>query len=248
MKRFFAKGLMALLPLVLTAAVLYLVISFLYTNVGVPIGDALKWAVREIGGKAAEDYQQSWFFRQGAPILGFALAIVLTLVAGFFAATFLGKKLYQLFEAILSKVPIIKVVYPYARQFTEFFFSDDKKKMEFKHPVAIPFPAHGIYSLGFVTGDGMKALNDALRKHMLSVFVPTSPTPFTGYVIYIPREEAIPIPISVEEAMRIIISMGVIHPAHQAVTPGDIHLKTGHHLPVPEALAKALEGKIKNQE
>ncbi len=248
MKKFFSKGLMALLPLVLTAAVLYIVVGFLYTNVGVPIGEALKWAAGRFLGWAPKADETRWFFAWGAPLLGFAVAIVLTVAVGFFVATFFGKKLHKLFEGMFSRLPVIKVIYPYARQFTEFFFSDDKRKLEFKHPVAVPFPTYGIYSIGFVTGDGLKALNDATRKHLLSIFVPTAPTPFTGFVIYAPREDVVPLPISVEEAMRIIISMGVIHPGHQAVSPGDLRLPTGKHLPVPEELAKALEERIKNQE
>lgn len=110
--------------------------------------------------------------------------------------------------------------------------------MDFKHAVAVPFPTHGMYSIAFVTGEGLRALNDTLRKHMVCVYVPTSPTPFTGYVVYVPREDVIPLPLSVEEAMRIIITMGVVHPAHQLPGPVDIpgSPPRAPHLPVPENL------------
>ena len=78
----------------------------------------------------------------------------------------------------------------------------------------------------------MKALNEATGKQLVCVFVPAAPTPFSGFVVYVPREELVPLPLSVDEAMRIIISAGVIHPAHQAVSP----------VAVPEALAKGLGG------
>jgi uncharacterized membrane protein len=240
MRRFFAKGLFAVLPIVLTAAVLYLVVGFLYNNVGVPLGEALKWVVARAFGEdpRAPTVHWSWLFRWGAPVLGFCVAIVLTFIAGFFVATFFGRKLYQWFEAILKRVPLIGTIYPYARQFTDFFFGDEKKQ-DFKTAVAVPFPMRGTYSIGFVTSEGMKALNEATQKHLVCVFIPAAPTPFSGFVVYVPREELVPLPVSVDEAMRIIISAGVIHPSHQAVGPATQIMGPAHSA-IPEELAKAL--------
>ena len=218
MKRFFAKGLFAVLPIILTSVVLYLVVGFLYNNVGVPIGDALRWALRRFAGDWAGAQRESWFFNQGAPLLGFATGIILILVFGFFIATFFGKTLYGWLETILKRIPIVSTIYPYARQFADFFFSDEKKR-DFKSAVAVPFPTRGIYAIGFVTAEGMKTLNEATGKKLACVFVPNSPTPFSGFVVYVPREDLIPLPLSVEEAMRIIITAGVIHPSHQQVGP-----------------------------
>lgn len=247
MKRFFAKGLFAVLPLVLTAAVLYLVVGFLYNNVGVPIGEALQWAFIKwelikftvaADGTRVPDEHWIWFLRWGAPVIGFGFALVLTLIAGFFVATFFGRKLYQWFESILKRVPLIGTIYPYARQFTDFFFGDEKKQ-DFKTAVAVPFPARGTYSIGFVTSEGMKALNEATQKHLVCVFVPAAPTPFSGFVIYVPREDLVPLPLSVDEAMRIIISAGVIHPNHQAVGPASGILAPAHAA-IPEDMVKAI--------
>ncbi|HXG63269.1 MAG TPA: DUF502 domain-containing protein [Planctomycetota bacterium] len=238
MKKFFARGLVALLPLVLTGFVLYLVFDFLYGSVGVPIGNALKWGARRFMGWTPEGETTAWFFAWGAPFLGFAFAIVLTFVMGFFAATFVGRRLYHVFDAALKRLPVVRVIYPYAKQFTDFFFSPEKK-VDFKHAVAIPFPTYGVYSIGFVTGEGMRSLDEATRKHLLCVYVPTSPTPFTGYVCYVPREDVIPLPVSVEEAMRIVITMGVVHPAHQAVSSPS-PAAPGTHAALPEPLERAL--------
>ena len=240
MKRFFSKGLFAVLPIVLTAAVLYLVVGFLYNNVGVPIGETVKWLVVRFAGEDARNPSAhwTWLFTWGAPVLGFCGAIVLTLIAGFFVATFFGRKLYQWFEAILKRVPLIGTIYPYARQFTDFFFGDEKKQ-DFKTAVAVPFPMKGVYSIGFVTSEGMKALNESTQKHLVCVFVPAAPTPFSGFVLYVPREDLIPLPLSVDEAMRIIISAGVIHPSHQAIGPTS-SLLTPPHAAIPEEMVKAM--------
>jgi uncharacterized membrane protein len=247
MKKFFTKGLIAVLPLALTGAVLYLVLGFLYNNVGTPIGETLKWmAVRFLGWDPSIP-EHDWFFRFGAPFLGFAAGIILTFVAGVFIATFFGKKLYQWFEVVLKKLPVVRTVYPYAKQFTDFFFSGDGKGMDFKTAVAVPYPTEKSYAIGFVTSEGMKALNEATGKHLICVFIPAAPTPFSGFVIYVPREDVIPLPLTVDEAMRIIISAGVLHPSHQAITAGSMPIAAGQHPPMPEELSKALEERAKER-
>lgn len=222
MKKLFTKGLIALLPMVVTLVVLYFAFSFLWTHVGVPLGDAMKWAMVKATGTPAETLEkESWFFRSGAPVAGLVIGIVLVFLTGMIVATFLGKRAVRLVEALVRRTPVIGVVYPYAKQFTEFFSPGGAKKAEFKNAVAIPFPYAGVYSIGFVTADGMRFLNDATKKTLLTVFVPHSPTPFTGVVCYVPREEVLPLPITVDEALRIVISCGVLTPPHQAVTLSD---------------------------
>jgi uncharacterized membrane protein len=103
------------------------------------------------------------------------------------------------------------VVYPYARQIADFFFSDEKK-VDFKTAVAVPFPSKGVWSIGFVTGGGLPDLDRAAGKSLVCVFVPNSPTPISGWVVYVPREDVVALPLSVEQAMRIIITAGVVHP------------------------------------
>src|SRR5687768_3908075 len=106
MKRFFLRGLFAVLPLALTAFVVWFVFGFLYGHIGVPLGEALKWAMSRFGGWSPAQDEHAWFFQWGAPFLGFAVGIVVTLVAGFLLATFLGKRLWQVFERGLKRLPV----------------------------------------------------------------------------------------------------------------------------------------------
>lgn len=226
MKRFFAKGLYALLPLLITIAVIYLVVGFLFDQVGVPMGDLLRAIVRGLLGASEEEMRAdphwNWFYGKNAgerglaPYAGFVVAIVIVFFLGVVLATFIGDRLFRLFEWMIGKLPLIRDIYPYAKQFTG-FFAGSEGKIEFKTVVAVPFPTKGIYSLGFVTSEGLRTIADAEKKPFMTVFIPTSPTPMSGFVVYVPREEIIPMPISVEEAMRIIISCGVLSPTHQSV-------------------------------
>lgn len=245
MKKLFAKGFAALLPMFLTIFVLYFIIRTIYDSVGVPLGEVMKWGAVMITDQTEEQLRQSnpsWdrYFRW-APIVGFVVGTIVIFIVGAVVATFFGKKIYVLFEKILSKVPVIKVVYPYAKQFTEFFFKGEQK-MEFKAVVAVPFPMDGVYSIAFPTSEGLRHLNDATKKKMVCLFVPTSPTPFTGYVIYVPREMIVILPISVEEAMRIIISCGVVVPPHQAASLSDAPAMPVAPQPLPPSLERQYGG------
>jgi uncharacterized membrane protein len=231
MKKLFGKGLVALLPMMVTIIVVYLVIGFLYTNVGVPLGDAMKWVLVRTGYSADRLDRESWAFRTA----GLVLAVLLIFLAGALVATFFGKRLLRLFERVIRHTPGIGVIYTYARQFTD-FFSPSGGKPQFKNAVAVPFPCYGVYSIGFITGEGMRHLNEAVKKSMATVFVPTAPTPFTGFVCWMPREDLILLPISVDDALRIIISCGVLTPPHEAVSLADFAAaaaREGKTLPPP---------------
>lgn len=238
MKKFFKRGLIALLPAIITIATFYFVFGFLYDHIGARLGEVVMWSVGiagldKDGGvyKTIDDWKG---------ILGFVLAIVLTFLTGVMMSTFLGKPLLRLFEWLLKRIPIIKTVYPYAKQFTQFVMGRETK-FEFRAPVAIPFPKRGVYSIGFVTGDGMKHLSTATGKRMLTVFVPTAPTPFTGFVLFIPREEAIPLPITTDEALRLIITAGVVTPTHQMGEPGNLGPMPKEGFPLPPQVEKMIQ-------
>jgi uncharacterized membrane protein len=231
MGRFFKRGLVTLLPLVLTAAIFYYVILFLHHNVGAPLGGLILLGLRTSGIEPSP----GWI--GASPYLGFALAFALTFFAGILVASFLGRPMVRLAERFLSRLPGVKTIYPHAKQFTEFFISGERK-LEFKNAVAVPFPTHGTYSIAFITGNGLRHLNDTLGKTYMTVFVPTAPTPFTGFVCYVPREDIIPLPMSVDEAIRLIISAGILTPEHQSAvgpTPSAIG-----GFPVPVSLEPTL--------
>lgn len=246
MRSLFRRGLIALLPTVVTILLIYFVGGFLWDHIGMPLGEALKWTMQKVTGQSRDHLEDtSWFFRRGAPLAGLVLGIVLVFIAGAAVATFFGKKLLALIEAVLTRIPIVGVIYPHAKQFTQFFSrggGGGEKRPEFKNAVAIPFPYANVYSIGFITGEGLRHLNEAMRRSMVTVFVPHSPTPFTGVVCWVPREEIIPLPITVDEALRLVISCGVLAPTHQSVSLVDFAAaaaKSGQPITLPPNVAPA---------
>ncbi len=158
-------------------------------------------------------------------ITGFIIVFVGVCFIGAFLASVAGRTIWHAIEKTLMNAPFIKQVYPYIKQVTDFMLT--KKQLAFSKVVAIQYPRKGVWSLGLVTGTGLKKIVGKIEKDFLTVFVPSSPTPFTGYVIMTPKEETIEIEMTVEEALRFTISGGVItpseHEAFQALSSKEVN-------------------------
>ena len=179
------------------------------------VGDAEKIEQRIqypeiIHGTRIEVAERFWVYGRGQ-ITGFVVAIIGVCSIGAFLASVMGHTLWHMVEKALMNLPLIKQVYPYIKQVTDFLLA--KKSLTFNKVVAIQYPRKGTWSIGLVTGTGLKQVAGSLKQSLLTVFVPTSPTPFTGYVVMVPRDEAIELELSIEEALRFVISAGVITPA-----------------------------------
>jgi uncharacterized membrane protein len=109
----------------------------------------------------------------------------------------------------------VKSVYPYSKQLVEFFFAE--KQIEFDTVVAIPYPSPGIWSIAFITSSSLKTLREETGKELVSAFVPSSPMPMTGYTVFIEPDRIIPLPISIDEALRITMTGGVLIPPNEKV-------------------------------
>lgn len=156
----------------------------------------------------------NWFDYLLAAVLGLTLVVLL----GFLARNFFGRKLVALLEWFVTRVPVVKAIYPHAKQLVEFFFSDNKS-IEFDTVAVIEYPRHGLWSIVFVTGTGLKSVQEATGKRMVTVYVPSSPAPMTGYTMVMPAEDVIQIDITVEEAMKFVVSGGVLPPVEEHVKP-----------------------------
>jgi uncharacterized membrane protein len=118
-------------------------------------------------------------------------------------------------ERGILRIPLVNKVYGSVKQVTDFAFSE--REIEFNRVVAIQYPREGIWSLGFVTGNSMREITEATGEPMLSVLMPTSPMPMTGFTVNVKRSEAIDLNLTVDEAIQFIVSCGVVIPAQQRV-------------------------------
>ena len=151
-------------------------------------------------------------------LIGIVLAVVLIYAAGLLVTSFIGRRLYRSGENLIGRVPLIRNVYPAVKQVTDFLFggsADDK--LDFNRVVAVQYPRRGLWSVGMVTGQTMAMIEQAAGEPCLTVFVPSSPTPFTGYVITVPKSDTVDLPITVEDALKFAVSGGVVIPPGQVI-------------------------------
>jgi len=205
LKRAFFVGFGSLMPTMLTILVIY----YVYTFVTEKIVNPLNLLIREILAGTSFEWMYLDFF-------GYVIVLMIVFLVGLFVTSFFGKKIFRILERKFANLPIINTVYPHAKQITEFLFgSDDPDK--FSSVVAIEYPRKGIYCLGFVTSRGMKQVVQEMGSDILTVFIPTSPAPFTGFVVFVKKEETIALTITIEEAIRFCVSAGVIIPPSQLI-------------------------------
>jgi len=154
------------------------------------------------------------------PGLGVLIAVVLLTALGALAANIFGRTLLNIGERIVNGVPLVRNIYGALKQIVETVFSG--KSNSFKEVVLIEYPMKGLYVVAFVSAGG----NSELRKHIsddvVGLFVPTTPNPTSGFLLYTPRSNTIPIDMSVEEAAKLIISFGMVTPDK---LPADVRAK-----------------------
>ena len=180
----------------------------------------------------------SWWkkYSYALDLIGLVVAILLIYIVGATLGSIIGRRLYARGEQLISRVPLIKQVYPSVKQVTEFLVgpANEAEKMRFSRVVAVEYPRKGLWSVGLVTGSTMRMIQDRAGTPSLTVFVPSSPTPFTGYVITVPKEDTIDLPVTIEEALRFSVSAGVIVPPSQLTgSAEDAALK-----PVPPSVGR----------
>ncbi len=226
-KRFFFRGLAAMLPAMLTAMIIVYVLQFVDTNVGAYVDKAVQWIVVQWGAVAGKyeltltgpdtpwdgvkDAWATWHLHW----LGFFLSFVLIYIFGRFVASILGRATWRVIEHGFFRLPVVKQIYPSVKQVTDFVLAE--RKMKFSRVVAVEYPRKGIWSLGLVTNTGMRTIQEALGQDMVMIFIPSSPTPVTGYTIAVRRDEIIDLPLNIDNALRLTVSGGVIMPPGQVV-------------------------------
>jgi len=230
-KSYFLRGLAVLLPTILTIYIFVWGYAFIRDNISIHINQALVTLTMRLQGVDPhnEAVRQAWtaFWVQGwGQIAGFLIALVGVCIVGALFASVVGRSLWRLVENFITHAPVVSKVYPYIKQITDFLLAQSSKEKLFTRVVGVEYPRKGIWSIGFVTGTGLKKISDGVEKKFLTVLVPTSPTPFTGFVIMVPKEETIELDITVEEALRFTVSAGVVTPAVRVTEDGSLVLPT----------------------
>ncbi len=235
-RRFFFRGLAAVLPTVLTIGIIIYVFSFVHQHIGQHINTGFVylvtyiWSLYDWPGVSGKISASAIFDKHYAEIsvywslylwwVGFVGAIIAVYIFGRFVASFVGRAVWKFFEILLHRLPVVRQIYPNIKQVTDFLLSESK--LDFSRVVAVEYPRKGVWSMGLVTGSAMRVLQQAAGEELLTIFIPSSPTPVTGYTITVRRSEVVDLPISIDEAIRFTVSGGVLVPSGQQLTEQDV--------------------------
>lgn len=160
-----------------------------------------------------QQYQPDNFLGFHIPGLGVVLAIVLVLATGMIVANLLGRRIVSAWESLLARIPVVRTLYAGVKQIMEAVLATDAKS--FSKVILIQYPRKGLWGLAFMTSDDLGEVQVKSGANLASVFVPTTPNPTSGFVIMLPKEDMIELDMSVEDGLKMIISMGVVVPPWQ---------------------------------
>lgn len=156
-----------------------------------------------------EPYQPQQLFGMNIPGLGVLMSLIILLFTGLFATNFLGQKLVKWSEALLNKIPFVRSIYTATKQVIQTIFSSNSNS--FRQVLLVEYPREGLWSLAFQTGSVSPDIQNLItNEEMVSIFIPTTPNPTGGFFMMVPKSKTIPIPISIDEAFKMIISLGVM--------------------------------------
>jgi uncharacterized membrane protein len=152
------------------------------------------------------------------PGLGVLLALLILLMTGFLGANLLGQRMVRFYENVLHRIPLVRSVYGAIKHFAEIVFSEEGTS--FKKVLLIEFPRPGLYSICFLTSEDVREVQHRTEDDVVTVFMPTTPNPTTGFMMFVARKDTVELDMSVEEALKMIISLGVVVPQWQIPEPG----------------------------
>ena len=166
-------------------------------------------------------YQPAVFFGQDIPGLGILFTLLLLFITGITTTYLLGHRMIALWESLLNKIPLIRTVYTAVKQVSHALIHPTGNG--FRQVLLVEYPKAGVWSIGFQTADNFNALPD--ESDGLAVFIPTTPNPTSGFLVFVPKNKVKRLPISVEEGLKMVISLGVMMPTQIQIASKESNLE-----------------------
>lgn len=198
-------GLVVWLPILVTFVVLRFIIDLLDKTIAL----------------LPHAYQPEQLFGMHLPGLGVLLSFVLLLVTGILATNFLGQRLVSWSEAILDKIPLVRSIYNATKQMIQAIFATNSHA--FRKVLLVEYPRKGIWSIAFQTGIGDEQITQHIGVDAVSIFIPTTPNPTSGFLMLVPKSDVIELSMTIDEALKYIISLGVMQPTVAIGKNQDLH-------------------------
>lgn len=196
LRRYFISGLLVWLPIWVTILVIKFLVDILSNTLSL----------------LPTRYQPDALIGFHIPGIGVIITLLVIFLTGIFVANYIGSRLVVVWDAMISRIPLVRTVYMGVKQVTETLFTPGGQS--FRKVLLVEYPRRGLWSLAFQTGDSTPLVNKKLhQKDLVTIFIPTTPNPTSGFLIIVPRSEVIELDMSVEQALKFVISLGVVQPA-----------------------------------
>ena len=194
MKKYLITGLLIWIPLGITIWVLELIVTTMDQSLLL----------------LPPEYQPQALLGRQIPGLGALLTVVVVFITGVLASNILGQRLLKLWEGVLGRIPVVKSIYSGVKQVSDTLFAPDGQA--FRKALLVQYPRQGSWTIAFLTGQPGGDVANHLRGEYLSVYLPTTPNPTSGFFLMMPKADVIELDMSVDEALKYVISMGVVAP------------------------------------
>lgn len=194
-RKYFISGLLVWLPIIITIVVIKFLVDILSKSLLL----------------LPHNLQPDVLFGFHVPGVGVVLTLLVIFFTGLFAANFIGQRLVEFSEHIMARIPLVRSVYTGVKQVTETLFKPGGQS--FRKVLLVEFPSPGVWSVAFQTGEVSKTIeNQAAAEPMVSYFIPTTPNPTSGFLMMAPKSKVKELDITVDQALKFVISLGVVQP------------------------------------
>ena len=190
-RNYLLTGVLVIVPVAVTIYIIYFIFQFADSFLGSAIGEAIGYSI---------------------PGMGIFLTALFCLLIGVIAQNYFGKRLIAWIDTSLSQIPIVKSVYSGIKQVADVFIQN--KKSNFKRVVMLEYPKENSWVIGFVTSDFLVKIDGDVpeKENMVTIFVPTTPNPTSGFLLFVPEKDVIYLDMKVEDALKMVISCGIVEP------------------------------------
>lgn len=195
LRRYLFAGVLVTAPISITIYLTYVFLAFID---------------RLVAHVLPEELYVALYSKAVIPGLGVVIAVCFFITVGWFASNILGRYIIRFSEYIVDRMPVIRTIYGAIKQIFETIMAS--KSNAFREPVMMEYPRKGVWSIGFVTGRSEGEVQRLTEDETINVFVPTTPNPTSGYLLFVPKKDLIFLEMSVEQAVKLVVSAGIITP------------------------------------
>jgi uncharacterized membrane protein len=195
LRAYFLAGVLVTAPLAITFYIVWLIVSFVDDRVS---------------GLLPQRYNPETYLPFGIPGLGLVIAVAALILVGALTAGYVGRIVVRLSDAALARMPVVRSIYGATKQVFETVLAH--KSTAFRQVCLVEYPRHGVWTLGFITGTTVGEVQERTSDEVVNVFLPTTPNPTSGFLLFVPRRDIILLDMSIEDGIKMVISGGIVMP------------------------------------